>query len=97
MGAFVEHDFDKSFLLDEERLRKILQIVNERKLDIEFKVYRGDSYWYVTENIEAGSSSLGIDGTSFKIKLNKRSFGHGDIITYDKYNGLELYITAEDI
>ena len=33
----------------------------------------------------------------FKIKINKRTFGHGDIITYDKYNGLELYITADDI
>jgi hypothetical protein len=31
-----------------------------------------------------------LDGTTFKIKLNKRTFGHGDIITYDKYNGLEL-------
>ena len=41
--------------------------------------------------------SLGVDGTTFQIKLNKRVFGHGDIITYDKYNGLELYITADDI
>ena len=40
---------------------------------------------------------LGIDGTTFQIKINKRVFGHGDIITYDKYNGLELYITADDI
>ena len=32
-----------------------------------------------------------------KLKLSKRTFGHGDIITYDKYNGLELYITADDI
>lgn len=39
----------------------------------------------------------GIDGTTFQIKLNKREFGHGDIITYDKYNGTELYITADDI
>ena len=76
------------------------------KNTIEVDNARGEYKWqtpiiqdlpYVTENIEAGSSSLGIDGTSFKIKLNKRSFGHGDIITYDKYNGLELYITAEDI
>jgi hypothetical protein len=52
---------------------------------------------YVTENIEVGKTQLGVDGTTFKIKLNKRSFGHGDIITYDKYNGLELYITADDI
>ena len=52
---------------------------------------------YITEDIEAPNAVLGIDGTSFKIKLNRRVFGHGDIITYDKYNGLELYITAEDI
>ena len=43
------------------------------------------------------TSTPGIDGTTFQIKLNKREFGHGDIITYDKYNGTELYITAEDI
>jgi hypothetical protein len=43
------------------------------------------------------STGIGIDGTTFKIKLSQRAFGHGDIITYDKYNGLELYITADDI
>ena len=53
---------------------------------------------FVVKNIETGSPVyLGTDGTSFKIMLNKRSFGHGDIITYDKYNGAELYITADDI
>jgi hypothetical protein len=51
---------------------------------------------YVVENLEAGPS-VGADGVTFKIKLNKRIFGHGDIITYDKYNGMELYITADDI
>ena len=45
----------------------------------------------------ATAGTRGIDGQSFKIKLSKREFGHGDIITYDKYNGLELYITADDI
>ena len=39
----------------------------------------------------------GVDGATFKIKLSRREFGHGDIITYDKYNGLEMYITADDI
>jgi hypothetical protein len=52
---------------------------------------------YITEDVEPSRSNLGIDGTTFKIKLNKRSFGHTDIITYDKYNGLEMYITAEDV
>ena len=52
---------------------------------------------YITEDVEPGREYLGEDGTSFKIKLNKRAFGHGDIITYDKYSGAELYITAESI
>ncbi len=52
---------------------------------------------YIIENIEVGVTSLGADGTKFKIKLNRRAYGHGDIITYDKYNGLELYITEDDI
>ena len=55
---------------------------------------------YIVEDIESGNDStnpLGVDGQTFKIKLNKRSFGHGDIITYDKYNGVELYITQDDI
>jgi len=52
---------------------------------------------YITEDIEPAAAVLGVDGTNFKIKLNRRVFGHGDIITYDKYRGLELYITAEDI
>jgi hypothetical protein len=52
---------------------------------------------YITEDIESANATKGIDGQTFKIKLNKRSFGHGDIITYDKYNGVEMYITADDI
>jgi len=53
---------------------------------------------YIVEDVEPTITSLGADGTSFKIKLNRRVFGHGDIITYDKYKGLELYILpAEDV
>lgn len=52
---------------------------------------------YILEDIEPLNLTKGIDGTTFKIKINKRKFGHGDIITYDKYNGCEMYITADDI
>jgi hypothetical protein len=52
---------------------------------------------YIIEDVESANATKGIDGQSFKIKVNKRSFGHGDIITYDKYNGVEMYITADDI
>ena len=53
---------------------------------------------YIVEDVEPTQTTLGGDGTTFKVKINKRSFGHGDIITYDKYKGLELYIVpTEDI
>jgi len=52
---------------------------------------------YIVEDIESSNATKGVDGQTFKIKLNKRSFGHGDIITYDKYNGVEMYITVDDI
>ena len=52
---------------------------------------------YIIEDIEASNTKKGVDGQTFKLKINKRAFGHGDIITYDKYNGAELYVTAEDI
>jgi hypothetical protein len=52
---------------------------------------------YITEDVEPTNEHLGFDGTTFQIKLNKRAFGHGDIISYDKYNGLELYVTDENI
>ena len=52
---------------------------------------------YIVEDLDPQNATKGVDGQTFKIKLNKRSFGHGDIITYDKYNGVELYITADDV
>jgi len=51
---------------------------------------------YVVEDIEPLNTRKGIEGTTFKMKINKREFGHGDIITYDKYNGVELIISPEE-
>jgi hypothetical protein len=72
---------------------------------IEVDNIRGEWKWqtpvsqdlpYIIEDIEPGNTTKGVDGTPFKIKLNVRDFGHGDIITYDKYNGVELYIIPEE-
>ena len=52
---------------------------------------------YIVDLVETGTDPVGEDGTTFRIKLSRRVFGHGDIITYDKYNGVEMYITADDI
>jgi len=73
---------------------------------IEVDNARGEYKWqtpvsrdlpYVIEDIDQGNDTRGADGQTFRIKLSRREFGHGDIITYDKYNGTELYITDEDI
>lgn len=73
---------------------------------IEVDNARGEYKWqtpvtqdlpYIIEDIEPANDHKGVDGTTFKIKVNCREFGHGDIITYDKYNGVEMYITQDDI
>jgi hypothetical protein len=50
---------------------------------------------YIIEDIESENETKGVDGTTFKIKISRREFGHGDIITYDKFNGVEMYIVPD--
>ena len=50
---------------------------------------------YIIDDMEPNNITKGIDGTTFKIKLSRREFGHGDIITYDKYNGVEMYVVPD--
>ena len=72
--------------------------VNNARGEYKWQVPVSQDLPYIVENIESAQAQLGLDGTSFKIKLNKRVFGLGDIITYDKYNGVEMYIVpTEDI
>ena len=72
------------------------------KNTIEVDTPRGEYKWrvpvandlpYITEDIESSNTTKGTDGRTFRIKLNKRAYGHGDIITYDKYNGVEMYVS----
>lgn len=39
----------------------------------------------------------GIDGTTFRIKTNRRSFGYGSVLGFSKYAGPELYVVPEDV
>ena len=68
--------------------------------------HRGEYKWqtpvsqdlpYIIQDVEPTNETKGVAGTTFRVHLNKREFGHGDIITYDKYNGVELYITDDEI
>lgn len=51
---------------------------------------------YIVEDI-CEVDKPGRDGQTFQIKLNDNAFGHGAILTYDKMNGLEMFVTEEPI
>lgn len=51
---------------------------------------------YSLEDV-SGMEKPGIDGTSFKLKLNKRTFGNSAIITANKFAGLELIVGPNEI
>lgn len=39
----------------------------------------------------------GIDGTTFRIKVNRRAFGYGAILAFSKYVGIELYVVPREV
>lgn len=51
---------------------------------------------YIVEDI-SDQDEPGRGGSTFQIKLNINAYGHGAVLTYDKYNGLEMYVTEEPI
>lgn len=51
---------------------------------------------YIVEDISE-SEKPGQYGQTFKIKLSTDAYGHGAILTYDKMNGLEMFVTEEQI
>lgn len=61
-----------------------------------WKTPLADQPTYVTEDV-SGVNKPGIEGTTFKIKLNKRTFGNSAIITPEKFSGVELYVTNDEI
>lgn len=52
---------------------------------------------YIIEDIDSSNTTKGADGVPFRVKINRQAFGHGDIFTYDKYNGAEMYVTTDPI
>lgn len=47
----------------------------------------------IHSDIESSNVTKGIDGQEFQLCFNKRSFGLSEIITYDKYNGVNVIVT----
>lgn len=99
MGAYVEERFEGGFLLDEGKLRKIVDIIETRtgESSSKFKVFRGDSYSYETSSVDDVVNEDNEDWraiTRLQIKLsdeNPLEF----MLTFSG-RGMSIYITGED-
>lgn len=100
--AYVEYEFPKKFDLDEEKLRRIVEILKERipadgHQKIFFQVSRRDSLIYKTEKI---STILNEDNDSTKIINTITITYHEDnlkaLITFDADKGCKISIEGED-
>jgi hypothetical protein len=82
MSAYIDFKFHKGFLLNEENLRKITDIISKRLPNLEsytikYSVYRNDSFCFDTHNI----SDILNEGNSREQKINTLM-----IMAYEKNN-----------
>lgn len=76
---------------------KNIQYVDNPKGEWKWQMPITQDLPFVVGDVAPSNTTKGVDGQTFQIKFNKKAFGHGDVITYDKMNGVQLYITDEDI
>lgn len=72
-------------------------LVQDRKGRYKYEVPVYVDAPHVVEDIEPSNTQKGIAGTTFRLKFNRKGFTNGQIITYNKFNGPEVYITSDDI
>lgn len=56
----------------------------------------GTEDFHIVEVITSGDK-LGIDGTSFKIRTNKRMVGNTATLKFDRFSDIELFVTNDEI
>jgi multisubunit Na+/H+ antiporter MnhB subunit len=111
MAAFVEHSFKRGFLLDEARLRKLKDVIENREVKnrpdskIVYRVYRGDSYAYDTEAVDDVVNEDNEDWrrvTRLDIKIahpdkkNDEEVGFAFRLSFSGSDGCELRIAGDD-
>lgn len=103
MGAYVEHDFERGFIIGEEQLRKIHDIIVNRFDKIkpllypDYRISRGDSYSYTTKDIKDVLSEDNDDWraiTQLDIMTSEDDIFEFRLTFYR--GGVTIYITGED-
>lgn len=84
-------------LLNMTELRNNVVYVNGAEGKFSYSVPYEIGLPVIVENVAVGNSTPGIDGQKFQIKLSEDCFTNTDRITYDYRDGVELYITEDEI
>jgi hypothetical protein len=103
MGANVRAKLGSSFLLDEERLRRLHQKITERSaalgdiFDFEYRVLRADTYSYTTKRIEDILAEVN-SGHERLRELNLQSTKESEIEYYLSFgqNGITIQIDGDN-
>lgn len=84
-------------LLNMTELKNNVVYVNGPEGKFSYSVPYEISFPHIVENLTSGVQFPGIDGQKFKIKLNEDCYTNTDRITYDLRDGVELFITEDEI
>lgn len=102
MAANVEHDFNKYFELDEEKLRRIHSIVKKRvnengSENIKFRVTRLDNLIYSTDKIDEVINEENDSISKItSIEIYHNYLGNSISIAFKNKTGVSIKITGED-
>ena len=103
MQAYADYSFPGTFFLDEERIRKISNIVNRRisnhphNTGIKFVIYRSDSYVFETSDINDVTSQENtrdrhITALTFQVEHSSLRF----TLSFSGIDGVSISIRGED-
>lgn len=91
------NDFDTPLLSDLEMDSKRLMLLNGATDSWSWDFEKPLVPAVVTENMEVGNSTPGIDKSTFNIKLDRDWFTYGDVITADRFSGKQVRVVPDGI
>ncbi len=104
MSAYVRHEFRRGFMLGEEHLRKLNEIVSARvsgidpAIDLKFEVRRADSFQYKTKDVdrvarEENVANERVLAVALRAERNDEFYFN---LEFDHQDGVSLLIVGED-
>ena len=90
-------DMTTPFLTDLEKKATSTKLLTQESDSWTWKFKKQMEPAQVTENLESGNATPGINRQTFKIKLDRDWFTYGDVITADRFNGKAVRVVPDGI